>query len=191
VTVLGPSKPRAHPGGFRELRDGTSGGPPGTTSETINTRSKGIGSSSLRDISSSSVLFRSVTLRDVVFAKIIFSRPEAGADFHARQKIGSERSNQTIRRSHRTRSCRRSSRSSSINHQHSIIGIESSPHTKTRTPPQPQREREFRTFLIGHPDTSIVAFCRDVRSRILDSMFRTIAKRKILMRPVDASNSNS
>ena len=31
-----PGKPRAHLGGFRGVRDGTSRGPPGETSKTIN-----------------------------------------------------------------------------------------------------------------------------------------------------------
>ena len=34
--ILGPRRPRAHLGGFRGVRDGTSGGPPGETSKTIN-----------------------------------------------------------------------------------------------------------------------------------------------------------
>ncbi len=36
MTISGPSRPRAHLGRFRGVPDGTSGGPPGETSKTIN-----------------------------------------------------------------------------------------------------------------------------------------------------------
>ena len=60
----------------------------------------------------------------------IFLRPE----------VGLENSNPTFGRSRWTRSRRRSSRSSSVNRRRSILGVESSTHSKTCAPPQPQRE---------------------------------------------------
>ena len=36
LTISGPSRPRAHLGSFRGVRDGTSGGSPGETTKTTN-----------------------------------------------------------------------------------------------------------------------------------------------------------
>ena len=66
---------------------------------------------------------------------------------------GSENYISASGRSRRTRSPRRSSQSSSVNRRRSILRIRSRTHSKTRTPPQPQRERGFRTILIRPLDT--------------------------------------
>ena len=60
----------------------------------------------------------------------------------------------TSGRSHWTRSRRRSSQSSSVNRRRSTLRIRSPSHSKTCAPPQPQREREFRTILPPPLDTS-------------------------------------
>ena len=69
-------------------------------------------------------------------------------------EVGLEYSISTSGRSRRTRSRRRSSQSSSVNRRRSILHIRSWTHSKTCAPPQPQREREFRTILIRPLDTS-------------------------------------
>ena len=70
-----------------------------------------------------------------------------------RPEVGLENSIWTSGRSRRTRSRRRSSQPSSVNRRRSILHIRSWTHSKTRAPPQPQREREFRTILIRPLDT--------------------------------------
>ena len=69
-------------------------------------------------------------------------------------EVGLEYSISTSGRSRRTRSRRRSSQSSGVNRRRSILHIRSWTHSKTCAPPQPQREREFRTILIRPLDTS-------------------------------------
>ena len=140
-------------GVFGGSKTGCPKGRPETPPRRSTTRSKSTRSSRLCSVSLSSVLFRSVLLRDIVIGKIFFLRPEVGL-FFLRPEIGLENSSPTFGRSRWTRSRRRSSRSSSVNRRRSILGIESSTHSKTCAPPQPQREREFRTILIRPLDTS-------------------------------------
>ena len=83
-----------------------------------------------------------------------FLRPEVGSDCLSRPEVGLENSIWTSGRSRRTRSRRRSSQPSSVNRRRSILHIRSWTHSKTRAPPQPQREREFRTILNRPLDTS-------------------------------------
>ena len=90
-------------------------------------------------VSLSLVLFRLVLLPVVAVDKIFF-RPEIGSDLLSRPEVGSENSNSTSGRSRWTQSRPRSSRSSSVNRRRSTVGIGSSTHSKTRAPPQPQRE---------------------------------------------------
>ena len=73
-------------------------------------------------------------------------------------EVGLENSIWTSGRSRRTRSRRRSSQPSSVNRRRSILHIRSWTHSKTRAPPQPQREREFRTILNRPLDTSKLKF---------------------------------
>ena len=87
-----------------------------------------------------------------------FLRPEIGSDFLSRPEVGLENSIWTSGRSRRTRSRRRSSQPSSVNRRRSILHIRSWTHSKTRAPPQPQREREFRTILNRPLDTSKLKF---------------------------------
>ena len=75
-----------------------------------------------------------------------------------RPEVGLENSIRTSGRSRRTRSRRRSSQPSSVNRRRSILHIRSWTHSKTRAPPQPQREREFRTILNRPLDTSKLKF---------------------------------
>ena len=118
------------------------------------TRSKSTRSSRLRSVSLSSVLSRSVLLRDVVVGKIFFVRPKAGlVVFFRCPEVGLENYISTSGRSRWTRSRRRSSQSSSVNRRRSILPIRSWTHSKTCAPPQPQREREFRTIRIRPLDT--------------------------------------
>ena len=73
-------------------------------------------------------------------------------------EVGLEYSISTSGRSRRTRSRRRSSQSSGVNRRRSILHIRSWTHSKTCAPPQPQREREFRTILNRPLDTSKLKF---------------------------------
>ena len=122
------------------------------------TRSKSTRSSRLCSVSLSSVLSRSVLLRDVVVGKISFSHPEVGLVFFWCPEVGLENYIATSGDSRWTRSRRRSSQSSSVNRRRSILRIGSSTHSKTCAPPQPQREREFRTILNRPLDTSKLKF---------------------------------
>ena len=94
---------------------------------------------------------------DVVVGKISFLRPKVGVFFLC-PEVGLEYSISTSGRSRRTRSRRRSSQSSGVNRRRSILHIRSWTHSKTCAPPQPQREREFRTILIRPLDTSKLKF---------------------------------
>ena len=97
---------------------------------------------------------RSVPLRDVGVGKIFFG-VERSDEFSFRcPEVGLENSISTPGRSRWTRSRRPSSQSSIVNRRRSILHTRSSTHRKTCAPPQPQREREFRTILIRPLDTS-------------------------------------
>ena len=122
------------------------------------TRSKSTRSSRLCSVSLSSVLSRSVLLRDVVVGKISFSHPEVGLVFFWCPEVGLENYIATSGDSRWTRSRRRSSQSSSVNRRRSILRIGSWTQSKTCAPPQPQREREFRTILNRPLDTSKLKF---------------------------------
>ena len=157
-TLWASRKPRATEGCFRGVRDGTSAGRSERPPRRSTTRSKSTRSSRLCSVSLSSVLSRSVLLRDVVVGKIFFLRPEVGLVFVWCPEVGLENYIATSGHSRWTRSRRRSSQSSSVNRRRSILRIGSSTHSKTCAPPQPQREREFRTILNRPLDTSTLKF---------------------------------
>ena len=143
----------------RQSKTGRPEGRPERPPRRSATRSKSTRSSRLCSVSLSSVLFRLVLLRDVVVCKIFCLRPEFGSDFLSRQEVGLENSISTSGRSRRTRSRRRSSQPSSVNRRRSILHIRSWTHSKTRAPPQPQREREFRRIpkpTSGHLEIQIL-----------------------------------
>ena len=153
MTISGPSKPGPIWGVFGGSETGRPEGRPERPPRRPTTRSKSTRPSRLRSVSLSSVLSPSVVLRDVVVGNISFLRPEVGLVFWC-PVVGLENSISTSGRSRRTRSRRRSSQSSSVNRRRSILHIRSWTHSKTCAPPQPQREREFRTILIRPLDTS-------------------------------------
>ena len=157
MTIWAPACPGPIRGVFGRSETGRPEGRPERPPRRSTTRSKSTRSSRLCSVSLSSVLFRSVLLRHVVVGKIFFLRPKVGLDlFVLRPEVGLENSNSTFGRSRRTRSRRRSSQPSSVNRRRSILHIRSWTHSKTRAPPQPQREREFRTILNRPLDTSIL-----------------------------------
>ena len=86
--------------------------------------------------------------------RVFFCVQRSDQIFLSRPEVGLENSIWTSGRSRRTRSRRRSSQPSSVNRRRSILHIRSWTHSKTRAPPQPQREREFRTILNRPLDTS-------------------------------------
>ena len=127
-------------GGFGGSETGRPEGSPERPPRRSTTRSKSTRSSRLCSVSLSSVLSRSVLLRDVVVDKIFFLRPEVGLVFFWCPEVGLENYISTSGRSRWTRSRRRSSQSSSVNRRRSILRIRSWTHSKTCAPPQPQRE---------------------------------------------------
>ena len=145
-------------GVFEGSETGRPEGGPERPPRRSTTRSKSTRSSRLCSVSLSSVLSRSVLLRDVVVGKISFSHPEVGLVFFWCPEVGLENYIATSGDSRWTRSRRRSSQSSSVNRRRSILRIGSSTHSKTCAPPQPQREREFRTILNRPLDTSKLKF---------------------------------
>ena len=86
--------------------------------------------------------------------RVFFCVQRSDQIFWSRPEVGLENSIWTSGRYRRTRSRRRSSQPSSVNRRRSILHIRSWTHSKTRAPPQPQREREFRTILNRPLDTS-------------------------------------
>ena len=141
-------------GGFRWSETGRPEGRPGRPPRRSTTRSKSTRSSRLCSLSLSSVVSRSVALRDVRVGKIFFGGKRSDEFCFRCPEVGLENYISTSGRSRWTRSRRPSSQSSSVNRRRSILHIRSSTHRKTCAPPQPQREREFRTILIRPLDTS-------------------------------------
>ena len=89
--------------------------------------------------------------------------------FFLRPEIGLENSSPTFGRSRWTRSRRRSSRSSSLNRRHSILGIESSTHSKTCAPPRrPLRRRPLRRHDPKHNVKNPIGTAAAARTRIPD-----------------------
>ena len=105
----------------------------------------------------------------------IFLRPE----------VGSENSNPTFGRSRWTRSRRRSSRSSSLNRRRSILGIESSTHSKTCAPPRrPLRRRPLRRHDPKHNVKNPIGTAAAARTRIPNPTSGH-QKVKVLIQPLD------
>ena len=94
----------------------------------------------------------------VTSSSVRFSFCVHSSDFFLCPEVGLENSISASGRSCWTRSRRRSSQSSSANRRRSILHIRSWTHSKTCAPPQPQREREFRTILNRPLDTSKLKF---------------------------------
>ena len=77
-------------------------------------------------------------------------------------EVGLENSISTSGRARWTRARHRSAQPSSVNRRRSILHIRSWTHSKTCAPPQPQREREFRTIPNRPLDTSKLKFLTDL-----------------------------
>ena len=155
MTISGPNRPRGPIWGvFGGFETGRPEGRPERPPRRPTTRSKSTRSSRLCSLSLSSVVSRSVPLRDVCVGKIFFDVKRSDEFCFRCPEVGLENSISTSGRSRWTRSRRPSSQSSSVNRRRSILHIRSSTHRKTCAPPQPQREREFRTILIRPLDTS-------------------------------------
>ena len=91
MIILSSRRPRPHLGGFGGSQTGSSGGPPGESSETIKaTRSKSTRSSHLRSLLSSSVLLGLVRLRVVVFVRCCSCIERSDQIFVCVQKVGLE-----------------------------------------------------------------------------------------------------
>ena len=155
---IGRFRARAGPGPIWGVFGGSETGRPEGRPERpprrSTTRSKSTRSSRLCSLSLSSVVSRSVPLRDVCVGKTFFDVKRSDEFCFRCPEVGLENSISTPGRSRWTRSRRPSSQSSSDNRRRSILHIRSSTHRKTCAPPQPQREREFRTILIRPLDTS-------------------------------------
>ena len=159
MNILGPRTPRAHLGGFRgipkrvvrraarrELRD--------DQSDPIQEHSFITSSFSL--VVFGSPWSCSSSCRRL--RKMLFLHREVGSDGCLRPKGWIRTSSFDLCTTRRwSQSSRRSSPSSTINGPSSRFDTRTS-CSKISTPPQPQREREFRINLIRPPDTSKLKF---------------------------------